>query len=148
MKYLLDVNALISLGFLEHEFHQRMSSWVASLDPHTELATCAIAELGFLRVLAVAPAYGITIVQARQILEQLKKARRFEFLVDDHDISRLPRWVKTPRQITDGHLAELARANGATLATLDEKIPGAFLIPTLAAPDRRQRYRAFRKAQK
>jgi predicted nucleic acid-binding protein len=92
MKYLLDANALISLGFLGHEFHRRMSTWVATLDP--ELATCAIAELGFVRVLAAAPAYGITIAQARQILEQLKKARRFEFLVDDHDISRLPRWVE------------------------------------------------------
>jgi len=38
-------------------------------------------------------------------------------------------WVKTPKQITDGHLAQLAKANGAILATLDGRIPGAFLIP-------------------
>jgi predicted nucleic acid-binding protein len=137
MKYLLDVNALISLGFLEHEFHRRMSAWVTTLDP--EIATCAITELGFVRVLATAPAYGITITQARQILEHLKNAQKFEFLVDDHDISRLPRWVKTGRQTTGGHLAELARAHGVTLATLDERIRGAFLIPAPPAPaeDRR-----------
>jgi hypothetical protein len=29
----------------------------------------------------------------------------FTFLGDDQDISRLPRWVKDPKQITDGHLA-------------------------------------------
>jgi hypothetical protein len=51
------------------------------------------------------------------------------FLVDDHDASRLPSWVKTARQTTDGHLAQLAKANDAMLATLDRGIPGAFLIP-------------------
>lgn len=47
----------------------------------------------------------------------------------DRDISHLPKWVRTPKQITDGHLAELARANEAVLATLDRRIPGAFVIP-------------------
>jgi predicted nucleic acid-binding protein len=59
---------------------------------------------------------------------------RFELLTcpiteDDHDVSRLPHWAKTGRQTTDGHLAELASAHGAVLATMDEKIPGAFVIP-------------------
>lgn len=47
----------------------------------------------------------------------------------DCDISHLPKWVRTPKQITDGHLAELARANEAVLATLDRRTPGAFVIP-------------------
>jgi predicted nucleic acid-binding protein len=145
MTYLLDVNGLISLGFLEHEFHRRTSAWVATLGPDPELATCAITELGFVRVLAAVPAYRITLVQARAALEQLKKARRFGFLVDDHDASWLPRWVKTARQTTDGHLAELARAHGAILATLDEKIPGAFIIPGLGVPARRHGHRAPRR---
>jgi len=29
-------------------------------------------------------------------------AFRFIFLTDDHDISYLPTWVKSPKQITDG----------------------------------------------
>jgi len=33
------------------------------------------------------------------------------------------------KQTTDGHLAQLAKAKGAVLATLDGKIPGAYLIP-------------------
>jgi hypothetical protein len=37
--------------------------------------------------------------------------------------------VKTPKQTTDGHLVQLAKANGAILATLNAGIPGAFLIP-------------------
>jgi hypothetical protein len=51
------------------------------------------------------------------------------FLSDGNDISSLPAWVKTPKQTTDGHLLQLASANGAFLATLDEGIPEAYLIP-------------------
>jgi len=53
----------------------------------------------------------------------------FDFLADDHDLSYLATWVKTPKQITHGHLAELARAHSGALATLDVRIPGAYLIP-------------------
>ena len=56
-------------------------------------------------------------------------AFRFIFLTDDQDISYLPTWVKSPKQITDGHLVELASANEGALATLDERIAGAYLIP-------------------
>jgi uncharacterized protein len=128
--YLLDVNALVALGFANHEFHDRLAAWADAL-PAPMLATCSITELGFIRILAQTPAYGLPVSQARTLLLRLKQidAFRENFIADDHDLSRLPDWVKTPKQITDGHLLELARANGATLATLDEKIPGAFLIP-------------------
>jgi len=133
MTYLLDVNALVALGFLQHEFHARVAGWVhaLALKAAPQLATCAITELGFVRVLAQAPQYGLTLSQARNLLLRLKAADtlRFTFIDDAHDISQLPAWVKTAKQITDGHLAQLARANGAVLATLDARIPGAFLIP-------------------
>lgn len=133
MKYLLDVNALVALGFLEHEFHERVASWVLSLGKRTpyEILTCPITELGFVRVLSQAPQYGLTVAQAKALLVSLKRQRAvpFEFMADDHDVARLPAWAKTPRQTTDGHLAELARAHGCTLATLDERIPSTFLIP-------------------
>jgi hypothetical protein len=87
--------------------------------------------LGFVRVLSQAPAYGFTVVQARTALLRLKRAKvlSFTFIADTHDISHLPTWVKTPKQTTDGHLVELARVNGAVLATLDEKVPGSYRIP-------------------
>jgi uncharacterized protein len=130
MTYLLDVNALVALGFINHEFHDRVASWIQSLGlPH--LATCSITELGFVRVLAQAPAYGFTVAQARTLLLRLKRApaAHLKFIPDEHDISSLPAWVRAPRQITDGHLGTLANANGAILATLDENIPDSFLIP-------------------
>ncbi|MGA3328793.1 MAG: PIN domain-containing protein [Terriglobia bacterium] len=130
MKFLLDVSALLSLGVLDHEFHDRTAKFLAK-NGITELATCAITELGFVRVLAQAPQYGFTVAQARDLLVRLKKADvvKFTFIVDHHDVTHLPSWVKTAKQLTDGHLLELAKANGAALATLDRGIPGAVLIP-------------------
>ena len=130
MIYLLDVNALVALGFINHEFHDRVASWVQSHNS-PNLASCSITELGFVRVLAQAPAYGFTVAQALTLLLRLKEARtsRLAFIPDEIDVSHLPAWVRAPKQITDGHLGKLASANGALLATLDENIPGSYLIP-------------------
>lgn len=131
MKYLLDVNSLIALAVLEHEFHPRVARWLSRLSAKSvpELATCSITELGFVRVLGQAQHYGSSV--AWELLLELKrsKAIRCTFISDGHDVSHLPKWVRTPRQTTDGHLVELARANSAALATLDRRIPGAFFIP-------------------
>lgn len=130
MKYLLDVNALVALGFAQHEFHVRVAAWLRA-EQFPGLVTCSITELGFVRVLAQAAAYGFTVEQARHLLLRLKAAGspRFTFLADDHDVSHLPAWAKSPKQTTDGHLIALASANEAILTTLDAKIPGAYLIP-------------------
>ena len=130
MIYLLDVNALVALGFMNHEFHARVANWIRSVRS-LELASSSITELGFVRVLSQAPAYGLTVAQARSVLGRMKQSRAypFHFLADAHDISHLPAWAKAPKQITDGHLGQLAKAHGATLATLDENIPGSYLIP-------------------
>jgi toxin-antitoxin system PIN domain toxin len=134
MKYLLDVNALVALGHAGHEFHERVARWVARLisSGDSEIATCSITELGFVRILAQAPLYGLSVEGARDLLGRIKASGSlpFSFLSDDKDISQLPSWVVTPKQITDGHLAQLARAKGATFATLDRRIPRAFVIPS------------------
>jgi len=132
MMYLLDVNVLLALGFQNHEFNRRVALWVRS-EQTVHLATCSITELGFVRVLAQTPGYDLAIGHARTLLLRLKESvsPQFTFISDRHDVSHLPAWVKTARQITDGHLAQLAKANGAVLATLDKKIPGAFLVPEL-----------------
>jgi uncharacterized protein len=130
MIYLLDVNALVALGFINHEFHRRLASWIQS-ESSPNLASCSITELGFVRVLAQAPAYGFTVSQACTLLLRLKEAPTspLTFIPDEHDVSHLPGWVRAPKQITDGHLSKLASANDAVLATLGENIPESFLIP-------------------
>ena len=87
--------------------------------------------LGERLVLAQSPAYGLTITEARNVLVRLKSVTplSLQFISDTLDIRRLPAWVKTAKQITDGHLLQLAQSNGIVLATLDERIPGAFIIP-------------------
>ena len=132
MRYLLDTNALLALGFGQHISHPSVAAWLAAADAPT-LLTCAITELGFTRVLAQAPAYGLTLAQACDLLSRLKQNGRVPvlFLSDDQQASRLPAWVRTPKQLTDGHLLQLARAHRAELATLDRGIPGALVIPTV-----------------
>ena len=129
MRYLLDVNALVALGIFHHKFHDRVNVWITS-QRDAQWLTCSITDLGFARVVAQVPDYGFTVQQARTLLLGLKNSKlQLTFLPDGNDISLLPAWVKTPKQTTDGHLVELAKANGAVLATLDKGIPGAFLIP-------------------
>ena len=129
-RYLLDVSALIALGMEKHIFHSRVASW-ALAQTGAIFLMCSITELGFVRIIAQVEEYDLDIPNSRKLLLDLKSSKRlhFEFLSDNLDISALPRWVVTPKQTTDGHLLELAKAHGAVLATFDAKIPGAFQIP-------------------
>jgi uncharacterized protein len=130
MRYLLDVNALVAFGILDHEFHSRVRTWARS-EKTQPLLTCSITELGFVRVLAQVPVYGCTVADARNLLLRLKadKSVPLVFVEDGNDINLLPDWAKTPNQTTDGHLLQLAAAHGALLATFDRRIPRAYFIP-------------------
>lgn len=50
MKCLLDANALVALGFVQHEFHERINRRLAAESP--SLLSCSITELGFVRVMS------------------------------------------------------------------------------------------------
>lgn len=129
MKLLADVNLLLALVWSHHVHHDRARRWWATLPPADVLATCAITELGFVRV-TLQPAFSTaTVAQAKQALAQLRRARPGHvFIADDQDAAALPGWVKSARHTTDGHLMALAAAHGATLVTLDAGIPGALQV--------------------
>jgi uncharacterized protein len=129
--YLLDVNALLALAVVEHVFHERIERWMNHVSAGNVFATCSITEIGFVRILLHKSSGEVTLAQAQQHLELLKSSDkyRFRFIPDDHDAQQLPVWVNWPKQVTDGHLLVLAKAHGGALATLDENIPGALLIP-------------------
>ena len=132
MTYLLDANALIALGVTTHEFHRRVDAWIATLDSLADrLATCAVTELAFVRIVPQLPGLGASVAQAKEVLRRLKRQQRVRvrMLADAVGAEDLPGWVKTVRQTTDGHLLVLAKHHSTTLATLDDKIPGAFLVP-------------------
>lgn len=130
MKYLLDVNVLVAFGMINHSLNVRVTDWIVANAPLV-VATCAITELGFIRVISQTESYGLTVAEAQTELLILKGLPylTWEFFGDELDVSALPSWVKTGKQTTDGHLVQLAQAHGAVLATLDAKIPGALVIP-------------------
>jgi predicted nucleic acid-binding protein len=130
MKYLLDVNVLVAFGIINHSLNVRVTDWIVANAPLV-VATCAITELGFIRVISQTESYGLTVAEAQKELLILKSLDylSWEFFGDELGVSALPSWVKTGKQTTDGHLAQLAQAHGAVLATLDAKIPDAFAIP-------------------
>jgi predicted nucleic acid-binding protein len=128
MSYLLDVNALIAIGYKKHEFHQRVTLWAQE----KSLLTCSISEIGFVRVLSGLPEVDVTTALCRQLLAQMKVDWKLQLLPDHRAAETLPDWVRSPRQVTDGHLLDLAQAHKAQLATTDGGIPGAFLIPSIS----------------
>lgn len=131
MRHLLDVNVLIALAHRSHVHHARALAWYQTTRGAGDgLCTCAITELGFVRV-AVQTGLQPDVTSARKAIEQLKKSSRvpLELLADDLGVNRLPGFVRTPSKLTDGHLLELARRHQAQFVTLDTGIHGAVLIP-------------------
>ena len=132
MIYLFDVDALIGLAVIEHAHRPRVMAWLAKLDPKRDaIGSCSITELGLARILSLPVGANFEIPEAQSALARLKATCiiPFTFLIDELGAESLPKWVKTSKQTTDGHLLELAKAHKALLATCDRKIPGAFLIP-------------------
>ncbi|HEY1107298.1 MAG TPA: TA system VapC family ribonuclease toxin [Opitutaceae bacterium] len=129
MIYLADVNLLLALAWPQHSHHQRALAWWNSLTAQDRLATCAITELGFVRISMQTPVVRVDILTARKALARLCAAGRGHlFLPDTVGVDALPAWVKAASQTTDGHLVTLAAAQGARLVTLDAGIPGSVLI--------------------
>ncbi|MBJ7259765.1 MAG: hypothetical protein JHD33_09520 [Chthoniobacterales bacterium] len=127
MKYLLDVNALLALAHQDHADHEKASIWYKEIvRAAAAFLTCPITELGFLRV-SMQAGLSRNLDAARDTLSGMKKSSRvpFDFVPDCLAMDKLPPYVRTPAQLTDGYLLQLAKANGAKFATLDSGIPGA-----------------------
>jgi predicted nucleic acid-binding protein len=130
--FLLDVNALLGVGQVQHSHHIAAMRWIKSLDPRSSsLATCSISELGFIRILTLPQTADLTIAEAINALRRVKNTSPvpFRFISDNVGGDILPSWVARSGQTTDGHLLSLARSIQGQLATFDKSIPGAFLIP-------------------
>lgn len=130
MKYLLDINTLIALAHGAHVHHGRAAAWYQSVQQSaTGFCTCAITELGFVRV-AVQTGLQTDVASARKALAGLMASSPIpvKILADDLGADQLPAFARTPGKLTDGHLLELARKHGAEFVTLDAGIPGALLV--------------------
>ena len=126
MKYLLDVNALVALGHPHHPFYERFHAWHARQAGVVDMASCAICDLGFIRVCM--KVYNYTLPKAEQALALVK--RDASGYIDTLPPPRLAPWVLVHKQTTDAYLCQLAAANGMKLATFDSGIKdgAAYLI--------------------
>jgi len=119
------VNALVALGNGAHAAHAAAEQWLARKQKAgAELASCAVTELGFVRVSAQIELLP-NVATARDVLAKMKESIGMELIADRLGMDRLPDYVKKPNQLTEGHLSALAEANGAKLATFDRGIPNS-----------------------
>lgn len=91
------------------------------------MRTCALSELGFIRVSM--QVFGYTLRQATDELALIRKETGG--FVEQAPSPSLPGWATTPARTSDGYLVQLATSGGLKLATLDAGIKDASveLIP-------------------
>jgi predicted nucleic acid-binding protein len=121
MKYLLDVNALLAWRHARAPHHDTFHAW-AALTGRKNLHTCALVELGFIRVSM--QVFGYTLPQAQDALDNLKE--QVDGFVEMAPSPRLATWAVTAARTSDAYLVQVARANGLKLATFDSGIQDPF----------------------
>lgn len=119
MKYLLDVNALVAALCPASPHHAAFNTWAAR-QKTSDLATCAITELGFIRVASAA--LGFTIGDSRKLLQAFR-ARGPGYVGQlPSPADNLPAWAARHAHTTDAYLCAVAREHGLQLATFDAGI--------------------------
>ena len=123
---LLDVNALLALAWPNHQFHAEV---LARLEhrPVPRWATCALTQLGFVRLSANPKIVGVrkTPAEAVSLLADLVRDQQHVYL---ENLPALPatanvfRHLLGHQQVTDAYLVGVAQAGGATLLTLDRRL--------------------------
>ena len=115
MTTLLDANVLVALIVSDHVHHDAAENWFAGVDD--SFATCPITQGSLVRLLIRG---GQSAEDAHAVVTALTGNSRHEFWPDSVAFTDFTlRGVIGHRQVTDAYLAQLARANGGTLATFD-----------------------------
>lgn len=121
--HLLDVNALIALGWEGHERHEAMMAWFKR-HGHAGWATCAFTQAGFVRVLnQPALSVGATVAELADALARNLEHPAHRLVSLDFDFNAVltccTGGVVGHRQVTDAYLLTAAVRNGMKLLTLD-----------------------------
>jgi predicted nucleic acid-binding protein len=122
---LLDVNVLIALLVPEHQ--DAAIDWFAA-EGKQGWATCAVTELGVIRVCAQLPGGPWRPeTTADRLLLFTAASREYEFWPDAISPVTMAevRTATTPKQITDLYLLGLARRHGGRVITLDRGLAAA-----------------------
>jgi predicted nucleic acid-binding protein len=126
--YLLDISVLLAWLWDKHEHHRRVLAW----EPGKSIAICPLTELGFLRI-STSPAFGATMQQAREILQDWLRQRQPQFI--PCDVRALDGAIApTSGKTSDFYFGNLASSHSMQWATLDEHSgqTAAFVIPAPA----------------
>jgi predicted nucleic acid-binding protein len=124
--FLLDVNSLIAWHHAGAPHHARFHAWAGAIGP-SNLHTCALSELGFIRVSM--QVFGYSLRQATSELDAMR--RQTGGFIDHAPPPGLPAWAGTPARTSDAYLVQVAVSRGMKLATFDTGIKdaAATLIP-------------------
>jgi predicted nucleic acid-binding protein len=117
MSHLLDVSLLLASAWRSHAQHRAARGW---LEAQSTFTTCALAELGFIRV-SLTPGFRASLEDAQAALADIVNRPQARFIADDIRASRLP-VISNHAEVTDAYLVELARAHRLQLATLDDAL--------------------------
>jgi predicted nucleic acid-binding protein len=128
LRYILDVNALLAWEHPSSPHHEAFHRWAKEVGSYN-LWTCALAELGFLRVSMQVFSYSLS--QSADALDSIKSSAGG--FIDTAPSPRLPSWASTPSRTSDGYLVQLAQENGLKLATFDSGIRGS-LVEVIGKP--------------
>jgi uncharacterized protein len=124
---LLDVNVLVALLVPEHQHHDAAIEWFAA-EANQGWATCAVTELGVIRVCAQLP--GVPWppdTTADRLLLLTAASREYEFWPDAISPATMAevRTATTAKQITDRYLLGLAGRHGGRVITFDRGLAAA-----------------------
>ena len=122
---LLDVNVLVALVVPEHEHHVSAPNWFTVHRAVDGWATCAVTELGVIRVCAQLPGGPWPPERtADQILMLTAAGWEYVFWPDAASPAAMPevRAATTGKQITDRYLLGLARRHSGRLVTFDRAL--------------------------
>ncbi len=94
--------------------HETFHAWAKAAGLRN-LSTCALEELGFIRVSI--QAFGYTLGQAQTALADMKS--HLGGFIEQAPSPQLPGWATTAAKTSDAYLVQLASSAGLRLATFD-----------------------------
>jgi toxin-antitoxin system PIN domain toxin len=123
---LLDVNVLLAIAWPNHQFH---AAAIAALSSQNRWATCALTQLGFIR-LSSNPAAIATAKSPHEATGLLARlvADSLHIYLDSLPAPTSEHWrdafaaILGHQQVTDAYLLRLAAANNAVLVTFDRRL--------------------------
>jgi len=121
---LLDVNVLVALVVPEHQHHNLAAEWFGQEAARHGWATCAVTELGVIRVCAQLPGGPWPPETIADRLLLLAARGDYEFWPDAVPPSTLAevREAQSAKQITDLYLLGLARRHSGRVVTFDRAL--------------------------